>query len=210
MGANSLISRAGTRSRKPTGSLALIAGAEKPLNHAVSSREKTEGPSSVFTPPGCGFRSLPMVQPSFVRATDRVKAVAPHPVRCTTSHSRQRKPMPPSALWLLSANLSGFSFIAKAKTCFLSLLPQLYRLRPKVHRRSVSAYIRTIRRPFHGHRITMGDGIRTRWLRCFDKISRKEERQPRPWRQHPNRAQAKSTKANSLFLNPNDCVTGSI
>ena len=59
MGVNSRISKAGMRSRKPTGSLGLMAGAGKRSSRAVSWREKIAETSSRYILPGSGSLSLP-------------------------------------------------------------------------------------------------------------------------------------------------------
>src|SRR5262245_47381000 len=76
MGANSLTSRAGTRSRKPTEFSALMVGIGRRLTPVASSPGKIVAPSLLSIPPGCGFRCRPAVQPSFEKVTARVKAVA--------------------------------------------------------------------------------------------------------------------------------------
>ena len=91
-------------------------GIGRQLNPAASSLGKTVVPSSPSIPPGYGFRCMPEVQPSFEKATDRVKAVGPRPVRCTIPRSRQQKPTPPNARWRLSENRSGLSSIARKRT----------------------------------------------------------------------------------------------
>ena len=79
MGANSPTSRAGTRSRKPTASLALMAGAGRRLNPAASSPEKTVVLSLLSISPGCGFRSMPMARPSFAKVTASGEGRGPSP-----------------------------------------------------------------------------------------------------------------------------------
>ena len=56
---SSPISKAGSRSRRPTGSSALMAGAEKPWNPAAFSPGKTAAPLSPSTSPKCGSRCKP-------------------------------------------------------------------------------------------------------------------------------------------------------
>ena len=132
MGANSPTSRAGTPSRKPTGSSALMAGAGRRLTPAASSPAKIAAPSLRSISPGCGFRCRPTAQPSFEKVMARVKAMAPRPVRCTTSRSKLPKPMPPSVLWQPSANRSGLRFMGLAshhqssQRCHSSLVCQAY------------------------------------------------------------------------------------
>ena len=86
MGANSLTSRAGMRSPRPTASLALMAGTARLLNPAACWREKTAVLSLLSISPGCGFRSLPMARPSSARVTDRAKAMAAPLAKSTTPH----------------------------------------------------------------------------------------------------------------------------
>ncbi len=54
MAGNSPISRAGTRSQRPTGSSALTAGAGRPSNPTASWPARTAAPSWPSTSPGCG------------------------------------------------------------------------------------------------------------------------------------------------------------
>jgi hypothetical protein len=151
MGANSPISRAGTPSQRPTAFLALMVGAGRRLNPVVSSSGKIVAPSLRSILRGYGFRCRPAVQPLFEKVTARVKAVAPHPVRCTTLHSRPRKPMPPNAPWLPLADRSGSRFMGLAsphqsnKPC----PPHLIRQSPC----GTLAFILMIQRQFHGRRV---------------------------------------------------------
>ena len=116
MGASSPTSKAGTRFRKPTAFLALTGGIGRQLNPAASSHGKTVAHSSPSILPGYGFQCGPKARPSFEKVTDRVKAVAPRPVRCTTRPLRLQKPMPPNGRWRLSEDRSGLSFIAGKRT----------------------------------------------------------------------------------------------
>src|SRR5262245_55831186 len=152
MGANSLTSKAGTRSQKPTESSVLMVGAARQLNPVACSPGKIAALSLQSTPPGSGFQCKPAVQRSFEKVTARVKAVVPRPVRCTILLLKLRKPMPPSVLLPPSANLLGWPFMGLAshhqfsQRCHSSLVCQsLY---------SALDFIRMIRRQFHGHRVT--------------------------------------------------------
>src|SRR5215475_5299132 len=115
MGANSLTSRAGTRSQKPTGFLALMDGPARQSNPAVYLRAKTAVLFLLSTSPGCGFQSLPMARPLFAVAMDRAKAAAPPLAKSTTLHLKLQKPMRPSERSRPSADLLDLSFIARKK-----------------------------------------------------------------------------------------------
>ena len=115
MAANSPISRAGTPSRRPTGSLALTAGTGRRSNPNASLPARTAAPSWRSISPGSGSPCMRMAQPSFGKAMAPAKAVAHHRARCTTSPSRLRKPMPPNGRWRPSASRSVSSFIGAAR-----------------------------------------------------------------------------------------------
>ena len=159
MAANCPISKAGTRSRKPIGSLGLTAGAGKLSNPNASLPARTAGPSWRSISPEFGSPCMRMARPSFGRVMAPAKGAAPHRARCTTSPSRSRKPMPPNGHWRPSANPSVLSSIGAAgqhhprspySHRLLSLgLPSPCRPTP------ISASIRTIRPLFHGHPATM-------------------------------------------------------
>ena len=113
MDASFPISKAGTRSRKPIGSLALMAGIGRPLNPAASWPGKTAGHSWPSTSRECGSPCMPMGRPLFEKAMAPVKAVVPHLAKSTTSRSRPQKPMPPNEHWRPSASRLDLSSIER-------------------------------------------------------------------------------------------------
>ena len=116
MAANSPISRAGTRSRRPTGSSGLMAGTGRRSNPNASLPARTAGPSWRSISPESGSPCMRMAQPSFGKAMAPAKAAARHRARCTTSPSRSRKPTPPNGRWRPSASRSVSSSIGAART----------------------------------------------------------------------------------------------
>src|SRR5262249_13288178 len=115
MGANSPISRAGMRSLKPTGFLALMDGPARQSNPAVYLREKIVVLFLLSTSPGCGFQSLPMARPFFARVMDRAKAGAPPLAKSMIPHLKLPKPMRPSERSRPLADRLDLNFIARKK-----------------------------------------------------------------------------------------------
>ena len=115
MAGSSLISRAGTPSRRPTGSSALTAGAGRRSNPNASWPARTAALSSPSISPGCASPCRRMGQPSSARAMAPAKAAAPPPARCTTSRSRLPRPTPPSGRWPPSAGHLVLSSIGAAR-----------------------------------------------------------------------------------------------
>ena len=162
MGASSPISKAGMRSQKPIGSLALMPGTGRPWSPVASWRAKTAGHSSPSMSPRCASPCMPMAQLSSVTAMGRGKAVAPPQGTSTTSPSRPQKPMPPNERSPPSANRLGLSFIARIKAHRCKLCRRTSRPQ-QVHPRSpVWAHTLTIRHRSRGHPIIMDGDTRTR------------------------------------------------
>ena len=129
--------------------------------------------------PGYGFRSMPEAQPSFEKATDRVKAVGSRPVRCTIPLSRLQKPTPPNARWRLSENHLGSSSIARKRTHHCNAR-RFSNGRPPVRQPSrVLVSILTIRPRSRGHRTTTGDDTRVRSMNSSDMIRQNHKKLPR-------------------------------
>ena len=114
MAANSLISRVGTPSRRPTGSSDSMAGTGRRSNPNASLPAKIGALSWRSTSPGCGSPYMRTARPSFGKAMAPAKAMAHPRARCTTSPSRLRKPMPPSGRWLPSVDRLVLSSIGVA------------------------------------------------------------------------------------------------
>ena len=91
-----------------------MAGTGRLLNPAASSPAKTAAHSSPSISRKCASPCTPREQPSFAKATVRVKAAAPLLAKSTISRSKQPKPTPPNAHWRHSANHLGLSSIGKA------------------------------------------------------------------------------------------------
>ena len=115
MAASSPISRAGTRSRKPTGSSASMPGAARPWRRAASWPGKTADHSSPSMSPKCASPCTPTGRPLSAKAMGRARVVVPRRAKSTTSLSRRPKPMPPNGRWRLSANRSGLSFTGRTR-----------------------------------------------------------------------------------------------
>ena len=113
MAGNLPISRAGTPSRRPTGSSASTAGTGRLSSPNACLPARTAERSLRSTSPGCGSPCRRTAQPSFGKATAPEKATAHHRARCTTSPSRLRKPMPPNGRWRPSANPLVLSSIGR-------------------------------------------------------------------------------------------------
>ena len=115
MAANSPISRAGTRSRRPTGSSASTAGAGRPSNPNASSPARTAGT----------FLAVYIARVRVTVHADGATIIreghgtgeghGTSRARCTTSPSRPRKPMPPNGRWRPSENRSVLSSIGAAR-----------------------------------------------------------------------------------------------
>src|ERR1039458_6039016 len=90
MAARSIISRAGTRSRKLIGSSGSMGGAERPLKPAVSSPAKTAAHSSPSMSPECGLPCTQVARQPFVKVTERVKAEEHPRARSTISPLKLR------------------------------------------------------------------------------------------------------------------------
>ena len=97
MDASSPISKAGTRSRKPTGFLALMAGTGKPWTPVASWHVKTAASFlAVYIGEGAYHRCKPTGRLLFAKAMARAKAVVPRLAKSTILLSRPQKPMPPN------------------------------------------------------------------------------------------------------------------
>jgi hypothetical protein len=160
MDASCPISRGGMRSRKPTGSSALIAGTEKLWNRAVSWRGKTVARSWLSTSPGCASPCMLKEERLFGKVTAQAKGAVSPPAKYTTSRSRPQKPTPPNARWQLSASRLGSSSTARTKTKRVSSDNRPRCSQPlQVHHPSrVSAYTLTIQHPSRGPRTITGGG----------------------------------------------------
>ena len=158
MAASSPISKAGTRSRKPIGSLALMVGIGRPSEpRCVLARENRGSFVAVYIAKVRITVEGPMAQPPFAKAMAPVRVVAPRLVRCMISRSRPQKPMPPNGRWRPSANRSGLSFIARTGT--YPPVGRRSRRQRQVHRYSHgSVFTPTIRRRSRGRRIIMAGG----------------------------------------------------
>ena len=90
-------------------------------SRCVLAREN-RGSSLPSISPKCASPCMPTERRLSARVMARAKAAAPRLARCTTSHSRRPKPMPPNARWRLSANRSDLSSIARTKIASPRLL----------------------------------------------------------------------------------------
>src|ERR1039457_2861629 len=104
MAARSIISRAGTRSRKLIGSSGSTGGAERPLKPAVSSPAKTAAHSSPSMSPECGLPCTQVARQPFVKDTARVKAEEHPRARSTILPLKLQKRTPPNARLRHSGN----------------------------------------------------------------------------------------------------------
>ena len=222
MAVNCPISRAGTRSRRPTGSSALMAGTGRRSNPNASLLVRTGAPSWRSISPESGSRCMPTAQPSFGKAMAPAKATAHHRARCTTSRSRSRKPMPPNGHWRPSASRSVLSSIGVARQPQYPRSPCPHRLLslrllslglpspcPPMHTSAAST--RTIRPLFHGRPATMaaariwspgiGRRVAVNWKSARQSAARLLSRP------HPASSQRKSTRAFSPSPSPSGCVT---
>ena len=208
MAASFPISKAGSSSRKPTASSALMAGIGRRWNPAACLPVKTAEHLSPSISPRCASRCTPREQPSSAKAMAPVKAAAPPPAKSTISHSRPQKPMPPNERWRRSANRLGLSFIGKAaRPCHSRSHSQ----RQPLSRQHASAFTPTIRRQFHGHPGTMAAANRhqspsTSKSRCEpepDAFGRSAACPSATGSPH----RPKSTKAFSCWPNPNAVAT---
>src|SRR6187551_1405576 len=155
MGASSPISKAGTRSRKPTGFLALMAGTGKPWTPVASWHVKTGGHSSPCMSRRCASPCTPTGRLLFARAMAPAKVVLTRPVRFTIPHLRRRRPMPPSVPWPPLANHSGLSSIGRTRRACSNTHPHCSRPLQIHHHSRVSVYTPTTPHQFLGRRITM-------------------------------------------------------
>ena len=165
---SSPISRAGLRSRRPTGSSALMAGAARPSNPAAFLPAKTAALSWPSISPGSASPCRPTVRPLFARAMVPAKAAAPRRVRCTISPSRPPKPTPPNERWLPSAGRSVLELYRQSRTP--AKLPQPVKA-ARSFRRPVSACTPTIRRRSRGRRTTMATVKLQRSIRNRSRLS---------------------------------------
>ena len=107
MAASYPTSRAGTRSRKPTGSSASMAGIGKPWNPAACWPERTAVPTSPSISRGSALPCMPMGRPSFGKAMVPGEGAEPRRARSTTSRTRPPRPTPPSERWPPSVGRSA-------------------------------------------------------------------------------------------------------
>ena len=115
MAANFPISRAGLRSRRPTASSGLMAGAGRRWNPAACLPEKIAAPLLPSMSLKCGSPSKRRAQRLSAKAMAPAKAVGPPLVRCTTSPSRPQKPTRPNARLPPLAKPSDLSSIGKTE-----------------------------------------------------------------------------------------------
>ena len=204
MVAKSPTSKAGTRSRKPTGSLALMVGIGRRWTPAASWRGKTAAHFSPSMSPKCALLCRPMQRPLCAKVMVLVRAGAPRRARSTTLRLRRPRPMPPSERWRRSANRSDSSSIEKTKTSPCKGCQRSIR-RPQVHQLSrASVHTLTIRHRSRGRRITMGGGMRAQWLNCFARTRQEHEKTTQ--RRRPC-ALTKSTRVNSPLPSRSACAT---
>jgi hypothetical protein len=156
------ISRAGTPSRRPTGSSDLMAGAGRPSNPNASLPGRTAAPSWRSISLGSGSPCTPMARPSSAKDMGPVKGAEHHRARCTTSPSRSRRPMPPNGRWRPSGNPSVSSSIATAGRHPRNPCPHRIQCPSPCRPMPGSASIRTIRPLFHGRPATTGVDLVTR------------------------------------------------
>ena len=154
---SSLRSRAGTQYHKPIVSLALMAGAGRRLGAAACSARENRG----------AFLALYTAKVRITVEADGMKIIreghgsgearanSPGEVQ-RTSHSRRRRPMPPSAPWPRLANHSGLSSIGRTRRACSNTHPHCSQPLQIHHHSRVSVYIPTTRHQFLGRRITMG------------------------------------------------------
>ena len=133
MGASSPISKAGTRSRRPTGSSALMAGTGRPWTPAASWPEKTADHFSPSMSPKCALPCRPMERLLSAKVMAQGRVVGYRRATFTTSLLRLPKPMPPNGRSQLSANRLGLSFIARIRAHRCKLCRRTSRQRKSTH-----------------------------------------------------------------------------
>src|SRR5262249_50937636 len=139
---------AGSRSRKPTGSSALMAGAGRRWTPAAFSPGRIAVPLSPSTSPKYELAFKPAEQPLFGKDTAPVKGAVPHPAKFTTSPLRPQKLTPRNGHLLRSASRSDLNFTGRAAR------RDHERRSPQTPgRRLASAFTPTTRRPFRGRRV---------------------------------------------------------
>ena len=113
--ASSLISRDGTPSQKPTGSLASMAGTgNRRISLRACARKSRFLPRCLYCP---GTDTVQAGGTTIIReGHGSGEGHTPRPVRCTIPRSRPQKPMPPNGRWRLSDDRSGLSSIARKGT----------------------------------------------------------------------------------------------
>ena len=168
MAASSPISRAGTPSRRPTGSSALTAGAGRRSNPNACWPARTAALSSPSISPGSASPCRRMGQPLSGKAMAPGKAAAPPPARCTTSPSRLPRPTPPSGRWPPSAGRLVLSSTGAARPRHTRPRHNRRPCPHRLHRHpfpipqlSVSGSTRTTPRRSRGHRTIMVAGTKT-------------------------------------------------
>ena len=115
MGESFLISRAGTRSRRPTGFSGLTAGIGRRWTPNASGRERIAGPSWRSISPGCGSLCTPTARLLSEKVTAPVKDAAHLRAKSTILRSKPRKPTPPNGRLPHLESLSGWLCIAMAR-----------------------------------------------------------------------------------------------
>ena len=176
MAASCPISRAGLPSRKPIEFSASMPGAGRRSRPAVCSPAKPAARSWPSISPKCASRCRWQAQPSSVRAMARVKAVARHPVRCTTLPLKLRRPMPANAHLPPLADRLALSFIGRAARRTPPRRP--YSQHHPLSNQRAMAFTPMTPRPFHDRRATTDAGNH---LRSMNTI---ETQDPRPIKQN--------------------------